>query len=278
MLYAIIAVLGLIADQGLKYWTTSNLPQVGDTAPLLPGVLRLTYVQNRGAAFGIFEGQTWLFLTVTALFLVIVIYALANGLIKGTFGRVMAALVLAGALGNGIDRGINGYVVDMLELEFMKFQVFNIADCFITVCGILFCLYILLDKDALTAGPSRGRAVAKNRAAPRGGTHASGSRSDKPAAPPERPRPAQTALPWEDPFSEKTSSPAAGRASAPEAKPTRPAPARPVPAPAPTRPAVAPVSETRPAATPKKPGSAPEKTAPVDEFSLDAIMAEYGDE
>ena len=68
--------------------------------------------------------------------------------------RWLAVLTLAGAIGNGIDRALNGYVVDMLEVEFIHFPVFNLADCVINVCSILFVILTLLKKedDPKTAG------------------------------------------------------------------------------------------------------------------------------
>lgn len=147
MLYAIVAVIVLILDQGLKYWTTVNLELGEGVRELLPGVVHLTNIHNSGAAFGLLDGLSfarWLFVGLTVVFVVVVVILISTKVIKGGFGRWMATLVVAGALGNGIDRVIHGYVVDMFELEFISFPVFNIADIFITVCGILFCIYILL--------------------------------------------------------------------------------------------------------------------------------------
>jgi signal peptidase II len=150
MLYAIVAALVLILDQGLKYWISMNLALNEGTRALIPGIVRLTHVQNFGAAFSIlkdFEFARWLFVAVAVVFSAAVIFALAKGRIHGRFGRWTALLVMTGALGNGIDRTIHGYVVDMFEFEFMHFAVFNVADILITVCGILFCLYILFHKE-----------------------------------------------------------------------------------------------------------------------------------
>ena len=146
MLYAIVAVIVLILDQGLKYWTTVNLELGEGVKALVPGVVHLTNIHNSGAAFGLLDSVSfarWLFVILTVIFVIAVIVLVATKTIKGGFGRWMAVLVVAGALGNCIDRVIHGYVVDMFELEFMTFPVFNIADIFITVCGILFCVYII---------------------------------------------------------------------------------------------------------------------------------------
>ena len=146
MIYAIVAVIVLILDQGLKYWTVSNIVLDTGTVPLIDGIVHLTYVRNYGAAFSILQNTRWLLVALTAVFAAVVIYALVSGLISGRFGRWSALLVLAGALGNGIDRLFMGYVVDMIELEFISFPVFNIADIFVTCDGIAFCFYIVFHR------------------------------------------------------------------------------------------------------------------------------------
>ena len=151
MLYAIAAALVLIADQLLKYWTTLNLA-LGEEAPLIDGIIHLTNVHNTGSAFsflGNWDGARWLFLVLTVVFLVIVIMGFVKNTIRHPLGKITAALVTAGAVGNAIDRALYGFVVDMFEVEFMSFAVFNIADIFITCCGILFCVHVLLCKDSL---------------------------------------------------------------------------------------------------------------------------------
>lgn len=162
MLYAIVAVLILILDQGLKYWTTLHLPVDTGLKELVPGFLQLRNVHNTGSAFSFlnsWSGARWLFLAVTVVFAILVILALRNRWIKGGFGRWMALFVLAGALGNGIDRCLYGYVVDMIEFAFKlpligSFPVFNVADVFITCGAIAFCLYILLHKERGAAAGS----------------------------------------------------------------------------------------------------------------------------
>jgi signal peptidase II len=272
MLYAIAAVIVLILDQGLKYWVSMHMA-VNETAPLLPGVVRLTYVQNRGAAFSILrdaEWARWLFLLILVIFSAVVIYALAKQIIQGNFGRWTALLVMAGALGNGIDRAINGYVVDMCELQFMNFAVFNVADMFITVCGALFCIYVIFHKDP---DPKKERKKAPDRQPPptRGqikGDGGTAGRSTPPAPrafinPFEAPRDPQS-----DPF-------AAGRV--PTAA-TRPAPMPAVhsaAAPAASEPEA---RKPAPAAKPVVSGGGISPADSDEEFSLESILAEFGDE
>ncbi len=150
MIYAIVTVLVLIVDQAVKFWTTKNilLDAVGDECvKLIPGVVHLTNVHNYGAAFSILENARWLLVLVSLAFVIAIVVLISMEIIHTPFAKWTTVLVLAGALGNAIDRILYGYVVDMLELEFMNFAVFNMADIFITTCGILFCIHILLYKE-----------------------------------------------------------------------------------------------------------------------------------
>ena len=151
MLYAIVAIILLILDQALKLWTTNNIVfQVGEKT-LIPGVLGLTNWHNSGAAFGFMQNFRWLFVILCIAFCAAIIYLIYKKIINGRFAKWAAVLTMAGAIGNAIDRLINGYVVDMLEFKFSfpiigDFPIFNLADCFITIGGIAFCLCILFEK------------------------------------------------------------------------------------------------------------------------------------
>ena len=147
MLYLWLSLFaaGIVAaDQITKYFTVTNIPLYG-FKPFLPGLLRLTYVQNTGGGWSILSDHTWLLTAVSALFCVFVIVAVAKKWFtgKGTLWCLFA--VLGGAVGNMIDRIRLGYVVDMLKTEFMEFPVFNVADCFISVGTILLCLFVFLE-------------------------------------------------------------------------------------------------------------------------------------
>ena len=153
MLYAIVALLILVADQAVKYWCGTHIELNTGIQELIPGVLHLTRVHNTGAAFSFLEGARWLFVTLCLVFVAAVIILLATGYIRGRAARWMAVLVIAGGLGNCIDRIISGYVVDMFEFSFTifgwQFPVFNVADIFITLGVILFGVFVLVQKDAL---------------------------------------------------------------------------------------------------------------------------------
>ena len=141
--YSLFAAVIVAADQFTKYLTVANIELYADV-PFIPGLLQLTYVQNTGAAFSSFEGQQWLFALIFAVFTFLVVWEYR----KNSMGflpveRWCIAAIYGGGLGNMIDRVRLGYVVDMIETQFITFPVFNVADCFIT-CGCFAMLFSLL--------------------------------------------------------------------------------------------------------------------------------------
>ena len=146
MLYAIIAVLILIADQWVKYWTTVNIVLDTGESALIPGFVKLVNVHNTGAAFGFLssaESARWIFVIIAAVFVIALIIIIARRVFPSKFASFCCTMALAGAIGNCIDRIFCGYVVDMFKLEFINFAVFNIADIFLVLACILFILYLL---------------------------------------------------------------------------------------------------------------------------------------
>lgn len=145
MLYALFAALaaGLLGlDQWFKAWIVENLP-LGEAMPFLPGIMQLRTVHNYGAAWSSFSGMRWLLLGVTSLIVLAVLFVVARGYVRHPLGLLAASLVVSGGFGNIIDRARLGYVVDMFDLTFINYPVFNIADICI-VCGcFLGCAYYL---------------------------------------------------------------------------------------------------------------------------------------
>lgn len=139
-LLAIFAMV--LVDQVVKYWAVISLAPVG-SIPLIPDVLGLTYVENRGAAFSLLQNQIWLFVLLTAVVLCLITYALKRHMIQTFLGKVSLVVIAAGAVGNVIDRLFRGFVVDMIEIQLIRFPVFNIADIYVTVGVALFCIYIM---------------------------------------------------------------------------------------------------------------------------------------
>ena len=134
--YTLFAVGIVAVDQWTKYLTVANIALYQDIE-FIPGFLGLTYVQNTGAAFSSFEGQQWLFALIFVGFTAAILWEYYKSPMPFTkFDRWCIAAIYGGGLGNMIDRVRLGYVVDMIETKFMRFPVFNVADCFIT-CGCI---------------------------------------------------------------------------------------------------------------------------------------------
>jgi len=136
-LLMLLAVAGITAvDQITKYLVVQNIPLYGQV-PAVPGLFHLTYVQNTGAAFSMLRGAQWLFALIFLVLTVAVVWDMVKKVMPFTrLERWLVVCIYAGGLGNMIDRVRLGYVVDMIEVEFMNFAVFNVADCFIT-CGCI---------------------------------------------------------------------------------------------------------------------------------------------
>ena len=308
MWYAIVAILILIADQGLKYWVTLNIPLDTGHVTLIPGVLELTNIHNNGAAFSILQhAPHWLFVIFTVVFAAIAVFCLRRNIVHGKVGRWSVVLVLAGAVGNCIDRILSGYVVDMFNFLFMRFAVFNLADIFIVVAGITLCLHVIFYRgDGSEEGEPAPKKARKSRQQHPGAParahklHLPARKQQpaapkKPAAQPVSPAPAK-----DDPFAAWDRAPVQAQPvtpaapSAPKKAPAAPAAPKPVQeTPKAAAPAVKPADtapddpllaylNSTPAAPaePEVADSDKEKdTAPADSehYSLDDILAEFSD-
>lgn len=148
MIYGLIAAALVALDQLVKYLVMTNIAP-GEHVPFIPYILELTYVTNTGAAFSIFSEHTWALALVSLVMSVVLALALFKGLFKHPLGKLTLTLLLAGAVGNLIDRAFRGFVVDMFNVLFMRFAVFNVADICVVVGGIAAGLYYLFLWDKL---------------------------------------------------------------------------------------------------------------------------------
>lgn len=134
----LIAVL-LGVDQLAKYWAANVLRAQGDVM-IWPNVFHFTYVENRGAAFGMLQNKQWFFVIMTVIVLAFIIWYWKSIPCNkwGSWMKFALILIISGALGNLIDRVVRGYVVDFLYFVLIDFPVFNIADiCVVIGVGIL---------------------------------------------------------------------------------------------------------------------------------------------
>ena len=293
MLFAIAVILILIADQGLKYWVTLSIPLDDGVRALFPGFLELRNIHNTGAAFSLLAGAPrWIFIILAVIFIVIIVLAVRREWVHGAFGRWMAILLLAGALGNCLDRMLSGYVVDMLAFEFWpSFPVFNIADVCIVIGAIGFFLHVLLYKDPESVAKEAEGSSEKPKKAPRTEAFKPGK---KPAGQPVSPDQATQRVEMKPKTVKKPAAPnnAVKIDEEPEAAPAKPAAPKADPfaawdravhtlekeakdkAAAAARPE--PIPEPKPSTV--KPTVAKPKKAEPEGFSLEDILAEFSDE
>lgn len=218
MVYGIIALLALLVDQFLKFWTVSNVALNTGIRPLIPGFLHITYIKNFGAAFGVmssFGALRWILLILLIAFTALMVFAFIKGYFRTGLTKVSGALLLAGLLGNGIDRAIYGYVPDIFELELFKFPIFNLADVLVLIGGILFAVAILTgglrradefdDEPAARRAPRTAEEAPVRRTAPRPAAPATAAPSARgTAAPsPARQRAAGNGIPATPPHTKR---------------------------------------------------------------------------
>ncbi|MBE5909618.1 signal peptidase II [Pseudobutyrivibrio sp.] len=145
MIYSFFLIIALIAiDQLTKLLAVSNLKDKSDFI-IIPNVFQLHYLENTGAAFSILEGKQIVFAIVTPILLLALLFMLIRmpQNKKFTCLNYIIIFLIAGAIGNYIDRITNNYVVDFLYFSLINFPVFNVADCYVTV-SIFLLLFLVL--------------------------------------------------------------------------------------------------------------------------------------
>lgn len=130
-------------DQGSKYFVLTRLKNTPDII-LIPGVLQLHYLENRGMAFGLFEGKIPVFVILCVLFFCVFFYVYARIPRTGYYLplTITSLIMVSGALGNFIDRVIRKYVVDFIYFSLIDFPVFNMADIYVVCSGILLVILV----------------------------------------------------------------------------------------------------------------------------------------
>ncbi|MCH3922927.1 signal peptidase II [Limosilactobacillus sp.] len=141
----LLAVALVVVDQLVKHWVVTTI-SLGASKTVLPGVLTLTNLHNTGAAWSMLSGQQGFFVLITVVALAIIGYLMVRWRHQRAL-MIGLALILAGTLGNFIDRLAHGYVVDMFETLFVSFPVFNVADSCLTIGVIILIIAILREDD-----------------------------------------------------------------------------------------------------------------------------------
>lgn len=137
-------IILVLADQWTKKMAVLRLKDQ-DPIVLIKNVFELYYLENRGAAFGIFQEKRFAFLIITVVILLVLAYCFWNipYTAKYTSLRCIIVLIGAGAVGNFIDRMSNGYVVDFFYFKLINFPVFNVADIYVTLSAVFLAILLL---------------------------------------------------------------------------------------------------------------------------------------
>lgn len=147
MIYFGIALIIFLIDQGVKYLVATRMG-LYEQIPVIGNFFLITSHRNRGAAFGILEGQRWLFIVITIVVVIGIVWYLRKTVKAGQkLLPVALSLVLGGAVGNFLDRAISGEVVDFAQFNFgsYTFPIFNVADSAIVIGVALIILDTLLE-------------------------------------------------------------------------------------------------------------------------------------
>ena len=155
---AIIAAIPVIS-QLIRLSVEANL-KGGGSASAVPGILKLTYSENRGVAFGMFQDGTVFFAVTTSIVIVVLAILLIKNYKISKLFSVAAALIIGGGLGNLIERVFLGYVVDYLQLSFFP-PICNFADYCITAGAVCLIVYLLFFSDLLKSAKEKERDAQK---------------------------------------------------------------------------------------------------------------------
>lgn len=146
-IFLLILMLLLIGgDQLVKYWAATSLRETGSMDFIHIGgtkIIDLTYLENRGAIFGSMAGQKWFLIGFTSLVIIAAVVAFIRTRKRSKLLSFSLALLIAGGIGNIIDRIRLGYVIDMIEIKLFRFAIFNVADICVTVAVFLIVVYMI---------------------------------------------------------------------------------------------------------------------------------------
>lgn len=142
---SIITIIMVLLDQLSKIWAVNVLRDGNQVIKIWDGVFHLHYLENRGAAWGIFSGKQYFLIGLTSIIIIgmiIYMFKMQDTPVRKWY-RIAFILIISGAIGNLIDRVCLGYVRDFLYFKLIDFPIFNIADVFV-VCGVILLMVVML--------------------------------------------------------------------------------------------------------------------------------------
>lgn len=141
----LIIVLCIAADQLTKICAAANLKEIS-TLPIIENIFHFTYVENRGAAFGMLADHRWVFMILSVVGIAAIFVYLTVTKPKSWWMRLALCFIVGGGIGNMIDRIARGYVIDFIDCRFINFYVFNVADSFVCVGCAMFIIAVIIDE------------------------------------------------------------------------------------------------------------------------------------
>lgn len=144
VIYSAVILGGIGLDQLSKFLAVKLLAPI-ESVPLWEGVLHLTYVENRGAAFGMLADHRWVFMSISSVAIIAIALYLYSGRNTSKLYTAALMMIVSGGIGNMIDRIALGYVIDFIDFALIDFAVFNIADSIVCIGAGLLILSLVLD-------------------------------------------------------------------------------------------------------------------------------------
>lgn len=141
----LIIVLCIAADQLTKICAAANLKEIS-TLPIIENIFHFTYVENRGAAFGMLADHRWVFMILSVVGIAAIFIYLTVTKPKSWWMRLALCFIVGGGVGNMIDRIARGYVIDFIDCRFIDFYVFNVADSFVCIGCAMFIIAVIIDE------------------------------------------------------------------------------------------------------------------------------------
>ena len=141
----LIIVLCIAADQLTKICAAANLKEIS-TLPIIENIFHFTYVENRGAAFGMLADHRWVFMILSVVGIAAIFVYLTVTKPKSWWMRLALCFIVGGGVGNMIDRIARGYVIDFIDCRFINFYAFNVADSFVCVGCAMFIIAVIIDE------------------------------------------------------------------------------------------------------------------------------------
>jgi signal peptidase II len=143
ILYLLISFLLVLVDRLSKSYAIARKTETFD---IIPGFIRFIYVENRGIAFGLFQGKTFVIIVLSFIAVFLLVYLLLFNKFDSRLANISLSFIAAGGIGNLYDRIVNGFVVDFIEFSFFEFPVFNTADIFVNIGAFLLIIYLLINR------------------------------------------------------------------------------------------------------------------------------------